>query len=379
MPKQIRVNIRSNATSKPKKAKRNGRDVIVVSSATLPDNIVMNDIQYPAQEIANSYATLERAPAPLGHPEVNGKFVSASDPEGINRGWCGAWNENVRQENGRVLLDKVIDVEVANRTEAGRELMEAINKGEPIHTSTGLLCNIEDAPDGSEFKHIARNIWFDHDAILLNEHGAATPDQGVGMMVNRAGEEIEVVNSIIADDAMRDLEWATDWAVRAVERLERASMIDRIKTAIMEAIQGSSQRETTSNEKGADEMADDKQLEALSERVNGLEESIKGIGGQIAEAVTNAVKPLTDNLAEMKANQEAKDKAELADLVKTIVKANILDEEAAGELTLNAARKLAAKAEPGKAAGLNNAGAGGGEGADVYDFNEVMGLQEVGK
>ena len=263
--------------------------------------------------------------------------------------------------------------------QAGRELMEAVNKGEPIHTSTGLLCNIEDAPEGAGFKHIARNIWFDHDAILLNEQGAATPDQGVGMMVNRKGEEIEVVNSVIADDAMRDLEWATDWAVRAVEKMERASMIERIMTAFMEAIQGSSQRETTSNNEGEDQMADEKQLEALSERVNGLEESINGIGDQIAEAVTNAVKPLTDNLAEMKANQEAKDKAELADLVKTIVKANILDEEAAGELTLNAARKLAAKAEPGKAAGLTNAGAGAGDGADVYDFNEVMGLGNADK
>ena len=28
-------------------------------------------------------------------------------------------------------------------------------------------------------------MYFDHDAILLGEEGAATPSQGVGMMVNK--------------------------------------------------------------------------------------------------------------------------------------------------------------------------------------------------
>jgi hypothetical protein len=59
---QTRINIRSVANSaKAKTIKRNGRDLIVVPSATLPDNIVMNGIMYPAEEIANSYKTLERS------------------------------------------------------------------------------------------------------------------------------------------------------------------------------------------------------------------------------------------------------------------------------------------------------------------------------
>ena len=116
-------------------------------SATLPDDVVMNDILYPAAEIAKSFKTLERTPAPLGHPSVNGKFLSARDPEGLNQGWIGAWNENVRQEGGRVLLDKVIDVERANQSEGGKRVLAAIDAGDPVHTSTGLLA-IMDAANG---------------------------------------------------------------------------------------------------------------------------------------------------------------------------------------------------------------------------------------
>jgi len=77
---QVLVHVRCNAAGAIRREKLNGRDVIIVPSATLPDGIVMNDILYPAEEIERSYKGLERTPAPLGHPTINGKFVSARDP-----------------------------------------------------------------------------------------------------------------------------------------------------------------------------------------------------------------------------------------------------------------------------------------------------------
>lgn len=356
---KVRVNVRSVVNMDGvRREKRNGRDVIVVPSATMPDDIVMNRIKYPADEIKQAFPSLNRTPAPFGHPLVNGKFVSASDPEGINRSYIGAHNENVRQSEGRVFLDKVIDVEVANRTKSGKAVIDAIDKGEPVNTSTGLLCDLND-PDGEDHDHIATNILFDHDAILLEEEGAATPEQGVGMLVNSKGEveEIEVINSS-ATEAMRDLDWAVESAVRAMEKMENIPLYERIKSAIMDAFVGS-ERETQANMETTD-MADEKKLEELSATVNSLQEQMGKIGETIAEAVSTAVKPLTDAQAELKANQDAKDKAELDGLVEKIVKANVLDEDSAKELTLNAARKLAEKAVPGKAApvgkgNINNA------------------------
>jgi hypothetical protein len=366
MSKHVRVNVRTLANvAAVRKEKRNGRDVVIVPSATMPDDIVMNEIMYPAGEIAKSFASLNRTPAPLGHPTINGKFVSARDPEGINIGWIGAWNENVRQEKGRVLLDKVIDVERANQSEGGKAVLAAIEKGEPVHTSTGLLCMLDAANGDVPYSHIARDIVFDHDAILLDQEGAATPEQGVGMLVNAAGEteEVEVINSFI-EDADREMDWAVESLARALERKSKASVMERMKAAILEAI-GLSERKPSANRKEAD-MADEKQLSELSAKIDGLPASIaeaitKGIGEAVGAAVTNAVKPLVDANEAIVANQKAKDEEELKGLREKIVKANLLDEAAAGELTLNAARALAKKAEPGKAANLNGAMGGGSD------------------
>jgi len=269
MSKHVRVNIRTIANMAAiRRERRNGRDKIVVPSATLPDGIVMNGISYPAEEIEKGFMSLNNTYAPLGHPTINGMFVSASDPEGINIGWIGAHNENVRRENGRVLLDKVIDVARANESVGGRSVLEAIEKGTPIHTSTGLFCDLDASTDDA-YEFIARNMDFDHDAILLGEEGAATPEQGVGMMVNAKGEEskIDVINSVF-EDFEREMEWAADMALRAAERLDRVPVMERIKTAIMEAVRG-----TSANIGEAD--MDKVQFDALSAEVKTLTESQK--------------------------------------------------------------------------------------------------------
>lgn len=120
MTHHARINIRTAVNaSKIRRERRDGRDVIVVPSATMPDNVVLNRVRYSADAIEKGFGSLEGTPAPLGHPDINGQFVSASDPRGMVRGFVGAWNENVRRENGRVLIDKVIDVAFATQMEGG--------------------------------------------------------------------------------------------------------------------------------------------------------------------------------------------------------------------------------------------------------------------
>jgi hypothetical protein len=357
---QVRVNVRSLANVKAvRKEKRNGRDVVIVPSATLPDNVIMNGILYPPEEIEKSYQTLNRKPAPLGHPKVNGKFVSASDPEGINLGYIGAWNENVRREGGRVLLDKVIDVEVANRSEGGKAVLAAIEAGGPVHTSTGLLCTLE-AANADDHKHIARNMLFDHDAILLNEEGAAKPEQGVGMLVNAKGEieEITVINSSLTDAADQEIDWAGTRLVEALRRRENIGIWDKVKTAIMDAM--GSGRVPSTNAKEDEMSVTDEQFKSLSDEVKALSEGMGKIGDTVATAVNAALKPILDQQAEIVANQKAKDEAETAELVTKVVKANILDEDTAKATPLNTLRKLAEKAAPGTAAPLHNAYQPGG-------------------
>lgn len=365
MSKTVRVNVRAVANvAAVRKEKRNGRDVVIVPSATMPDDIVMNEIMYPAGEIAKSFASLNRTPAPLGHPTINGKFVSARDPEGINLGHIGAWSENVRQEKGRVLLDKVIDVEVANRTEGGKAVLAAIDAGGPVHTSTGLLCMLDAANGDVDYKHSARDIVFDHDAILLETEGAATPEQGVGMLVNAKGEteEIEVINSSLTEESERGLDWAIEHLATALERRERAGWLEQFKTAIMKLIPGS-ERATPTNTTKDDDM-DKVQFDALSQKVDALSEAMKpdALATAIGNAVSAAMKPVLDAQTALVANQKAKDDEEHADLVGKVVKANLLDEATAKATPLNTLRALAPKAGPGKAAPLNSAFKGAPQG-----------------
>lgn len=353
----VRVNIRAAVNhASIRRERRNGRDYIIVPSATMPDNIVMNRVRYPADEIAKGYVSLENTPAPLGHPSIDGQFVSAKDPEGLARGWIGAWNKNVRRENGRVTIDKVIDVATAMQLEGGKAVLNAIEKGEPIHTSTGLYAIMTATNADGDADFVASELEFDHDAILLGEEGAATPDQGVGMLVNKAvrdGKEIQVINSVIEDDAERELGWAMESIARALERRQRAPLIERMKTAIVDLF--GSERETSTNEMENDMTVSKEQFDALSAEVKTLSDGMKGIGEQIANAVTTAVKPLIDAQTALAANQKAKDDAELAELREKIIKANLMTADEAKELTLNVARTLAKKAEPGKAAALNGA------------------------
>lgn len=112
----------------------------------------------------------------------------------------------------------------------------------------------------------------------------------------------------------------------------------------------------------------DEQFKALSDEVKTLAESMNpdALATAIGNAVAAAVKPLTDSHEALVNSQKVKDEAELTDLRTKIVNANIMDEDAAKELTLNAARALAKKAEPGKAAAINAAFSGTGDSKPAF-------------
>ncbi len=367
--KQVRVNVRHAIdNSAIRRERRDGRDYIVVPSATMPDGIVMNRVRYPADEIAKAFGSLENTPAPLGHPTIEGAFVSAKDPEGLARGWIGAWNRNVRRENGRVFVDKVIDVTTANQLDGGKTVLAAIEKGEPIHSSTGLYALLTAVQNDDAVDWEASDIVFDHDAILIGEDGAATPAQGVGLMVNAGkaadGQQIDVINCTLADDIDRDIGWSIEGMLRGLERKERFSLIERIKKTITDMFTGDPTPEATpGNALNADEEAMDKaQFDALSGEVKGLTEAVAVLDDKIATAVGNALKPLTDQLAAQAEADKAKAEADRLDLVNKVVEAGLLDEAVAKEATTPVLNALLEKGkQQAPAFRVNNGFKPGGE------------------
>ncbi|MFU2170463.1 DUF2213 domain-containing protein [Klebsiella grimontii] len=209
------VNSASNITTET----IDGKPHIVVRGITpVVDDIVMNRKLYPAAEIEKAYNTLERNPMPLGHPKVDGKHVSARDVRAVNNYHVGAWLQNVSHEGGKVTGDMYVNRQYAESSEKGKRLINRLDEmiagtnSEPIHISAGLLYSgiaANGESKGKKYNEIATNMMFDHVAVLLDEPGAGTPDEGVGIFVNAEGDDqqIEVAHLSDAADCTREGPW----------------------------------------------------------------------------------------------------------------------------------------------------------------------------
>lgn len=201
------VNSASNITTET----IDGKPHIVVRGITpVVDDIVMNRKLYPAAEIEKAYNTLERNPMPLGHPKVDGKHVSARDVRAVNNYHVGAWFQNVTHKDGKVSGDMYVDRQYAESSDKGKRLVNRLDEMaagtnvDPIHISTGLLYSgiaANGESKGKKYNEIATNMMFDHVAVLLDEPGAGTPSEGVGIFVNSEGEEQEIEVASLADAA----------------------------------------------------------------------------------------------------------------------------------------------------------------------------------
>jgi hypothetical protein len=204
------VNSASNITTET----IDGKSHIVVRGITpVVDDIVMNRKLYPAAEIEKAYNTLERNPMPLGHPKVDGKHVSARDVRAVNNYHVGAWLQNVSHKDGKVTGDMYVDRQYAESSEKGKRLINRLDEmvagsnSEPIHISTGLLYSgiaANGESKGKKYNEIATNMMFDHVAVLLDEPGAGTPEEGVGIFVNAEGDEVEIEVVNLEDSSMPD-------------------------------------------------------------------------------------------------------------------------------------------------------------------------------
>ena len=309
---------------------RNGANVMIVPSKTLPDNIVMNRTLFPASTIENGYMTLERRPASLGHPEINGVEVSALDPEGLNQSWVGGWNENVRrvqEEDGsfRVHNDIIIDTDVAMQSDKGRKLITAVNKKQPIHTSIGVwMYKVEAKGEsgGKEYDYIAKEILFDHNAILLDIDGAATPEDGVGLFVNSEQLTNDKKCGISTDNS---------------ESLGEEHMSKEDKT--LETANADAKDEAIVTNSDADATkAEDKASDNIT---------------MTKEQFDSAVQEAVDKALETNAAKQAE--AERSDLIAKVIVTHSLTEDIANTIPTPALQELVANSEPKPAPAINTA------------------------
>lgn len=375
-----------------------GVSFTVIPSKTLPKDVVMNSIMYPSEEVEAAISTLDMSPVTIGHPVVNGKFAPAGDPiSQAAYGILGAHNRvKGKTDDGRWVVEKLIPTEQLQNTERGKKLAEAIKHKRPIHTSTGVYLTKE--PEigvnamGQEYTSRAKIDRFDHDAILLNERGAATPEQGVGIFVNASGEseetEVMYVNLSSGDDfsmssngmrmklqdaarkqfnseddddmwlyvedfnetkaivCQKDKQFAVEYKmvgdeiefVGDLKKVESAGfkfteVIGRIVDKVISVVKSepSDESQTVNKNREGNEVDETKVQEMIANALAAKE-------AEKAQAIKDAVEQ--GIAAALAANAQTQAEAEKAQLVEQVVNAKLLPEEAAKECGISALKAM---------------------------------------
>lgn len=162
---------------------RGGREWLVVPTVAIVEG-VLNGEFVPGEEINLSIPSWNGRPVVIGHPEDDaGEFLSANaidiwDQVGVGRLF------NVSFADQRMRGEIWIDVERAeNMGGAAAEALRRFEAGEPVEVSTAYWRLPQDRRgtfNGNDYESIAANILPDHLALLLDEPGACSWEDGCG-------------------------------------------------------------------------------------------------------------------------------------------------------------------------------------------------------
>ena len=145
---------------------------------------VLNNTLYTADEIKNFVNAWNGVPVPVGHPTENGMPVSANSPKWENKVNIGKVF-NAQYERGKLKCELWLDINKADKLGFADVIKQFEDKGEVMEISTGLYARIE-AKSGvfnnQKYSAIAHDIRSDHIALLPNEEGACSIDDGCGAL-----------------------------------------------------------------------------------------------------------------------------------------------------------------------------------------------------
>lgn len=320
----------------------------MIKSATMPDDIVMNGILYPAEEIAASYMGLNEVHSPVGHPvDDDGMFISANNPFAIRNYYIGAQVVNVERKNGKVYHDTAINIAAAKQSDRGKRVLDRVeslmngDNAKPIHTSTGVYLNRTDLESPmtnqyGEYGAIASGLVFDHNAILLDEVGAATPDQGTGMAVNCELQTVFVHNmegevvEVEPKDKSIIFTYAEDDKEGFINKLSTFIKSIGFATSNHEAYNGDVDNQTTDE---VEQMEKQEMLDVLAEALKPLQANHDALAAKL-----DSITQVTDSL---QANSKAAETAEKAELAEKLE----LDAEETASMSVNTLKKMIAKLE----------------------------------
>lgn len=191
-PGGVLVNVAASLTpARARKARKDGRDYLVAPASLIVPGILAGSqgpLYYPPDEVFANAAEWEGIPLVVYHPLRNGHHVSASTPGVYEESGVGFVAEPGNWK-GKLGAYTWFDVEALRRVDP--RVLTALEAGKPIELSTGLFTHNEPAPKGYRdhrgFPYnglIARRYKPDHLAILPDQVGACSLNDGCGVLIN---------------------------------------------------------------------------------------------------------------------------------------------------------------------------------------------------
>jgi len=185
----LAVNLTYGGSPQLRQVVRDGREYIVAPLSLIVPGVLngsLGALYYPAAEIAKNPTAWNHMPIVVNHPEEDGRPVSARLPRVLDRCWIG----NVYHA---AYTDKLVAegwFDVAKTRKVDPRVLNALQQGQAIELSTGLTVDTKDAPpnavhNGTPYQAIASNYRPDHLAVLPDEIGACSVNDGCGVNVNK--------------------------------------------------------------------------------------------------------------------------------------------------------------------------------------------------
>lgn len=185
-----------NAIGRVRRVTINGREHLVAPMVLITPGVLngsKGSLYYPPDEIARDPSSWNGMPIVLNHPHTNGQHISGRSPEVWEKQLLGHVFNVTTDRAGRLKGEGWFDVENTRRVSA--YVLDSLQNGRPIELSTGLFTINEPAEagatyNGKPYQYVARDYRPDHLAILPDQQGACSLQDGCGVLVNAEGKTV---------------------------------------------------------------------------------------------------------------------------------------------------------------------------------------------
>lgn len=205
-----------NILGRTRRATLNGREHIVAPLSMIVEGVLngsKGSLFYPADEIGKNPSQWNGVPLVAYHPTRMGQPVSARDPDVLNESGLGVvLKSRFDKQTSRLLAEGWFDVDAVRNYDKklplDARMLPRLEASQAIELSTGLFTRNEKASEGANhrgryYSHIARDYSPDHLAVLPDQRGACSLQDGCGVMINKEQEKA-------AEDVFTDVENCDD-------------------------------------------------------------------------------------------------------------------------------------------------------------------------